>query len=165
MRSDSRLCWVLGVLLIFIGLHSPTKADVEDTFSKNVNGGGNYTEIFTKEGASTYTIEATVSNGWQFIDPTGLSAPSGWTLVSSSSSRRALYNNVDGNSLADIFSARIYGKVTKPGEGQAAGKPPSWSLEGTAKKGYRIVPKIILMWIEDTQSFESLEGDNAVSSY
>ena len=108
-------------------------------------------------------MSASTKSGWSFVDPYTFSAPIGWSNVTdSSSSKYEVYDNSYGNNLADIFSAKMRGKITKSGPEPAP--IPKWSLEGKAKGDYDIDPDELALHVMETGNFAALQGTQQIDS-
>ena len=78
---------------------------VATSFGKNVNGGGHYSAKFIWEEALNYSLSASATSPWRFIEAHHLSAPLGWVKTGGEDdhSRGASVTNILSRCIADIF--------------------------------------------------------------
>ncbi len=102
----------------------------------------------------------TTNSGWIFVGSYKFSGANAWSkAVDDEHGKKTIHS---AGNLADIFSARIYGKITQSG-GQG-GDIPDWSLEGKAKGDYEVLPDELFLCINNTDKMETKEGTALVAS-
>ncbi len=164
MKGKMRFPLVIALLLATTTLTASIPLDDQpNELSTPVGGDEHYWGYLTQDGASGYALDATTKGNWTFVAPYEFSGPNNWNskAVDEDHHKRAVYT-ISGANLADVFSAKIYGKITQ-NDGQG-GEIPDWSLEGKAKGDFRIEPDEVFMWIEHAKRYKSFEGDRTVDS-
>jgi hypothetical protein len=164
MKRKMRFHLVTVLLLATTTLTASVQiGDQPNALSTSVGGDEHYWGYLTQENAGGYALDTTTKSGWTFVEPYKFSGPNNWEpkSIDEAHHKRAVYT-ISGANLADVFSAKIYGKITQGGEEPAP--IPDWSLEGKAEGDFRIEPDEVFMWIEDAKRYKSFEGTRTVDS-